>query len=29
MGTKSLSTNSKKLDDIDAVIKAAHERKRS
>jgi uncharacterized protein YjcR len=28
MGTKSLSTNSKKLDDIDAVIKAAHERKR-
>jgi hypothetical protein len=28
METKSLSTNSKKLDDIDAVIKAAHERKR-
>jgi uncharacterized protein YjcR len=28
MGTKSLSTNSQKLDDIDAVIKAAHERKR-
>ncbi len=28
MGTATLTSNSKKLDDIDAVIKAAHERKR-